>query len=175
MFETKNEKPMWKYIYEAVHEKPLETLFTFDQLSSFTKANILQNRTSLYRANKDLMLRDKKILISEINKGYRLVDGLKQFNHAKFRHKKADRQIIKAGFEAKNLNTIAMSPDQRNEWSQFLALNGSIMMVMKQKVKNIAMASEISNTYVQDQYSKLEQTMSDFTKKISEMNQQLQK
>lgn len=164
---------MWRYIYNGVQNAPLETLFTFDDLSKMINAQILQNRSSLYRASKELMVIDKKILISEAGVGYRLVDGVKHFAHAKDRHKRADRQIVKAGFEANNLNTVAMTPDQRQEWQQFIALNGSIMSVMRQSMKNVATASEISNAYVQDQFKKMEETMSSFTEKLKLLDNKL--
>lgn len=165
---------MWLLLFEAVVDSDIEAVYTFENLSDIIGANILQNRVSLYKANKYLLKERKRMLVSVPSVGYKLVDGMKQFSHAKGRHKKASYQIVLANTEATNLNVSAMTSQQKEEWQSFLALNGSLMAVMRQQVKNIAVASEISNNYVQDQFKKFEENMTSFQQKIDQLSKKLE-
>lgn len=176
MFEPKGEKPMWEMIYDYVKVKPLGSLITLDELSDVIDKSILEYRAVIYRACKELMKVDQKFMLCVWGKGYRIVEGNDQLRHAETRHKKANKQIKMAKFEAVNLNTNTMSIDEKSRWQTFLAWNSMALSTMSSNTEQIAKVNVIAssaNEVIGEQLKNLQSQMGSYAKQMEDLQKRI--
>lgn len=170
MFEPKNEIPLWKMIFNHVDGKPINTLFTFEDLSEVIGEDVTKNRQPIYRARKELAKRYKRYLVSETGRGYRLVEGMDMLNHAENRMTKAQTQTKMANFESVNINTQGMTLEQKNEIRQFLAWNGMVVSSLSHNAKQIADFQQSTSNMVNEKLSELSATMESYSRRMDELS-----
>jgi len=173
-FKPKNEEPLWKMIFDYVTQKPVDTLFDFEELSKIIGEDITKNRQPIYRARKELAKRFKKYLVSEAGRGYRLVEGMDMLSHAEKRMTKAQVQTKMANFESINLSTAGMTNEQKNEVRQFLAWNGMVISSLSHNAKQIADFQQTTSTMVNDKLAELTATMENYSKRMDELSSKIE-
>lgn len=174
MFEPKGERAVWKLIYDHVVDLPIGTIISFKELEEAINDNFAKNRSSIYRARKEMAKLNKKYLIAERGQGYKIVEGTPMLMHAEERHEKANRQIKLANFEALNINTKVMSIEEKKRWSQFLAWNGTVMNALSSNAENIAKAglvAQVATDAVMDQLNKLKAQIDGYEKQMNKLQE----
>ena len=108
------------------------------------------------------------MLVSERGKGYRVVEGMDIYKHAKFRHVKARHQITKADFEVTNIDTINLSWDEKNRLDMFLLHNQNVAAALTQRVNRAEIASRYA-TMASSHAQKAAQFSAEELSKLREM------
>jgi len=176
MFTPKGEKSMWRILYNAVVMMPVNKVISFQELEDIVGFDLRKNRTAIYKARVKLAKNNKRYLVSEHNEGYRIVEGTDILNHAESRHEKANTQIKLANFEASNLDTSKMSPDEKQRLSSFLAWNGSIIQVLSQGIKNVSKANQVASiatNYAEEQLDSIQKTLEKYMKETDDIKKKL--
>jgi ribonuclease HII len=176
MFKPKGEEAVWKMIYDHVVNLPIGEIITFNDIQELIDDDFEKNRSSVYRANKELMKTNKRILVSARGVGYKVVEGANQLMHAEDRHDRANRQIKMANFEALNINTKVMSIDERQRWSQFLAWNGTVLSALSHNAQQVAKANvvaKVATDTVMQELDKLRQQIDSYTTQVSDMQEKV--
>jgi hypothetical protein len=174
MFEPKGEEAIWKLIYKYVVDLPVGTVVSFKELEDAINDNFEKNRSSVYRATKEMAKVNKKYLVSERGVGYKIVEGTPMLWHAEERHEKANRQIKMANFEALNINTKVMTIEEKKRWSQFLAWNGTVLNALSSNAENIAKAgfvAQVATDAVMDQLNKLKAQINGYEQQMNKLQE----
>ena len=145
MFKPKGEKALWKLVYEYVVPLKLGQLLTYEDLSEAADQDIKLNRSLIYTANKHLLKDLKRMLVVERGIGYKIVDGLDIMDNADMRQIRAKRRVSLAHFETKNINTVKLTPDEKDKLQKFMAFNANIRAAFVEKIENIEKASQVSD------------------------------
>jgi len=144
MFKPKGEKPLWKFIYNYVLPLNLGDVVSYEGLSAVVGQDVKINRTVVYSANKHLLRDTKRLLVVERGIGYKVVDGMDIMYHAEKRHDMANRHVSLANFETKNINTIKLTPDEKQKLQDFMSFNANIRSAFVQKIDRIEKANQVS-------------------------------
>lgn len=176
-FKPKGEEAVWKKIYDYVVSLPVGEVITFNDIAEMIEDDFVKNRSSVYRANKELMKNDKRILVSARGVGYKVEEGVDHLIHAEERHTKANRQIKMANFEALNINTKVMSIEEKNRWSQFLAWNGTVLSALSHNAQQVARANvvaKVATDTVMQELDKLRGQIELYTSQVDKMKGSLE-
>jgi len=144
MFQPKGEKALWRFIYDYVSPLSLDDVVSYDDLSEVVDQDIKKNRSVIYTANKHLLKDFKRLLVVERGIGYRVVDGMDIMNHAEGRQKMAKRAVSMADYETANINTVKLTPDERDRLQKFMNFNANIRAAFAQKIDRIEKANQVS-------------------------------
>jgi len=174
MFQPKNEQPAWKMIYDQVKDLPAGELITNEQLSEMIDGDILKYRSAVYRARKELAKTHKRYLVSVRGVGYKVVEGLLQLSHAEHRHDSATRQIKMANFEAINIDTKKMPPEERQRWSEFMVWNGNALNAMSKQAEQVAKFQEVTSDMVSNQLATLKNQMAEYSSKMEDLQKKIE-
>lgn len=153
-------------------------IITFDELDKIIGAESRLCRGAIYRASKELMKKSKRMLVPERGEGYQLVEGMDMYLHAEERHTKAEKQVKMAGYEASHVDTVKLTPDQRNKLNNFLVGNREIAIALASNVKAIengvqatrtqltgiqtqVTGAEITQLFTEEQVRKLKELLGD--------------
>lgn len=110
MFNFKNSQI--ERFYQGVEQVAVGELLTFEQLAD-VGFNVRKDRWLIYGANKYLLEKQNKMLISQLNVGYKMAEPAEQMQHAWKRKSKARRQVTKAVLETIHIDTSKLSDDER--------------------------------------------------------------
>ena len=177
-FEPKGAKPLWEMIYDEVVNLEPETIITFKKLSEAIGENFVPQRSVIYKTRKELAKNKKRFLVSIRGTGYKVVEGNEQLLHAESHHDRAQVQVKLANFEALNINTKVMSPEEKSRWSQFLAWNGTVMTSLSHNAEQIAKAgivAHIATDSVLEQLKTLKGQMDQYNNQIKGLEDSLNK
>lgn len=141
-------------IYDFVEDKPTGTIFEYGELTEVIDSDIRENRTSLYRAKKELLKTQKRSLNIERGIGYKLVEGMDILNRAEEHHDSAGRQVKMANFETRHIDTVKLTPEEKAKVQDFMAFNANIRAAFNQTFDNIQRASQV--TQVAQQFTESE-------------------
>lgn len=173
MFKSKNEKSLWKMLFEYVTTKPIDTVFTFEEITDVIGEDVKKNRQPVYRARKELAKRFKTYLASESGVGYRLIQGMDMLNHAEKRMVRAEKQTQIANFESVNISTAGMTNEQKNEVRQFLAWNGMVISSLSHNAKQIADFQQTTSNMVNDKLNDLTTKLESYSQRMDEISAKL--
>jgi hypothetical protein len=172
-FKPKGEKALWEHIYEHIKDGEIDAVYTYDDLSGLIDEDITKNRQPVYRARKELALRNKKYLVSARGVGYRLIEGKDMLIQAESRMAKAERQTKFGNFEAVNINTGGMTVAQKNEVRQFLAWNGMVLSSLSHNARQISEFQETTSNMVNDKLAELTGTMEAYSRRMDELSKKV--
>lgn len=144
MFKPKGEKPLWKLVYDFVAPMQIGDMVTYEELSEAADQDIKENRSLIYTANKHLLRDQKRLLVVERQVGYKVVDGMDIMYHAEDRQVMAKRNMNRANYEASNINTIKLTPDEKDKLQKFMAFNANIRAAFAQKIDRLEKVNEIA-------------------------------
>lgn len=133
-------------VYEAVESLPINEVISYGDLDEILGEDSHLYRGSIYRASKELMKSQKRMLVAERGEGYRVVEGMDIYRHAEGRHDRAERQIKVAGFEARHIDAVKLTPDQRNTLNNFMMGNREIAMAIKNNIEAIETGIQATRT-----------------------------
>lgn len=160
MFKPKGELPLWKMIYNHISELPTETVIRYDDLSEIVGQDIKLARSSVYRASKEMLKTQKRMLVIVRDVGYKIVEGMEIMQHAEGRHDIANRQVVLAGFETKNIDTVKLTPDEKTKLHDFMLYNANIKMAFVNTIGQLEKASQltqITQQFTDSQIAKLKE------------------
>jgi hypothetical protein len=139
MFEPKGEKPYWELVYEYIKDFEVDDVISYADISESVGFDVLSNRSSVYKARKQLLEDTGRYLDIERGVGYKVIDGLDIMKHAKNRHKYAKHQIVKADFETTGIDVTSLTDEDKKKVQDFMVHNASIQLAFKQTAKNVEM------------------------------------
>ena len=169
MFKPKGEKPYWEIIFDFVKDKSTGTIFEYQELSNVLDGDIQENRAAVYRAKKELLKTQKRSLNVERGVGYKLVEGMDIMHKAEDKHETAGRIVKAASFETSHINTIKLTPEEREKLDNFMAYNANIRQAFVSNAKAIEagvvatrqqlVAADVAQLFTEDQVRKLKEML----------------
>lgn len=148
MFTPKGEKPLWKMVYEYIVPMQIGDVVTYEDLSKVVDQDVTINRSLIYTANKHLLRDHKRLLVVERGIGYKIVEGMDIMYHASDRQIMAKKQVGLANFETTHINTLKLTPDDKDRLQKFMAGNANIRAAFVQKIDRLEKANQITELAV---------------------------
>ena len=142
MFKPKNEVAYWKMLYDIIVDRKLGDLVTYDEITEIVGKEVNNSRVHIYRANKELVDKNNRMLEVVPTVGYRIVEGLEMYKGAENHKTKSKRQIKQSTFIATHIDTAVLTPDQKTTLSNFLTHNQEIANVLNQKIDRAGVATQ---------------------------------
>ena len=142
MFKPKNVVAYWKMLYDIIVDRKLGDLVTYDEITEIVGKEVNNSRVHIYRANKELVDKNNRMLEVVPTVGYRIVEGLEMYKGAENHKTKSKRQIKQSTFIATHIDTAVLTPDQKTTLSNFLTHNQEIANVLNQKIDRAGVATQ---------------------------------
>ena len=128
-----NESGKWKELYKQTQDLPLGSMLSFGQLIEMASAPKTQVRQMIPRMNKELLKTHKKMLINVRNTGYKVGSPEEQLIHGEGRKLRAKRQLDKGVLELVNLDTVALSNDEKVRLTHMLNRYQSALGIIRKR------------------------------------------
>lgn len=94
-FQPKGDEAEWRPVYRALKTLPVDGVIDYDALTEKLGRPFLGNRSPLYRAMRELELKDHRTLEVVVGTGYRVVAASEHERLARHHQKKSRRQLGK--------------------------------------------------------------------------------
>jgi len=142
MFTPKHEKAYWKMLYDSIVDRALGDLVTYDEIGEVIGKDISNSRNYIYRANKELMAKNNRMLEVVPTTGYRVVEGIEMYKGAETHKTRSKRQIKQSTFIATHIDTAVLTTDQKTTLNNFLVHNQEIANVLNQRIDRAGVATQ---------------------------------
>jgi hypothetical protein len=92
MFEPAGAEARWRSVYQLASGQPVGTLITYEQLDEATGSDVRAHRDPIFKASRVLEREDRRTLVVEKNRGYRIAAANEHEGLARKRQRRAWRQ-----------------------------------------------------------------------------------
>lgn len=112
-FTAKGAQPEWKLLYDLVHGKPVDHMFSYADFDKALARPFQPNRSPLSRLQHELLTQDKRVLINVRGQGYRVAKAVEHGDLASGQRRRAHRAVAKGVKIAAGADRSALSSDER--------------------------------------------------------------
>lgn len=109
MFAPKGELPKWRPLYDAFKAAKVDTVFTYDELTAIGGFDVVDDRSPIYQAMKNLERNDQRTIKNERGVGYRVARADEHYDEAIKHRRKGKRQLTRAERKAASADRSKLS------------------------------------------------------------------